>query len=82
LGFVEAMDLVNKKNGGLPGVFQTIAGRSQHAAHVGHVGLHSAQALELAAGLTGDNLREGSFAGAGRAVENEGLNSIGLDGAT
>ena len=81
LRLVEAVDFVNEQNRGLPLVLQPVRRRGQHAAHVGHVGFHAAQPLELALGLAGDDLRQRSFAGARRAVKDQRLDAVGLDGA-
>ena len=80
LRLVEAVDFVNEQDGGLPLVLQPVGRQGQHAAHVGHVGFHAAQPLELAPGLPGDDLRQGSLARARRAVEDQRLNAIRLDG--
>ena len=58
-----------------------LAAAGQHPAHVGHVGFHAAEPLELAPRLAGDDLRQRSLAGARRPVENQGLDAVGLDGA-
>ncbi len=81
LGFVKAMDFVDEQNCRQAGVFLAIGGGGEDAAHVGDVGFDAAKALEFAAGLVGNDLREGRFAGAGWAVENEGLDAVGFDGA-
>ena len=44
-----------------------LAAAGEHAAHVGDVGFHAAQSFEFACGLPRDDLRQRSFAGAGRA---------------
>jgi hypothetical protein len=75
------MDLVNEQDGGLAGVFETVLRGGENAAHVGDVGFHAAEALELALGLPRDDLREGGFARAGRAVEDQRLDAVGFDGA-
>jgi len=67
LRLVETVDFVNEENGGLAGVFQAVRRASQHTAHVGHVGFHTAQPLELALGVPRDDLRERSFARARRS---------------
>ena len=80
LRLVEAMDFVNEKNGRLAGIFKAVRGDGQNTPHVGDVGFHAAQAFKFAFGLAGDDLRERSFAGAGRAVKDERLDAVGFDG--
>ena len=80
LRLVKAVNFVNEQDGRLPRVFQAVACRRQHPAHVGHIGFHAAEPFKFAAGLPGDDLGQGSFARAGRPVENERLNAIRLNG--
>src|SRR5688572_30383706 len=47
LRFVEAMNFVDEQNCGLTGVLETIVRGGEDAAHVGYVGFHTAEALEL-----------------------------------
>ena len=65
------MNLVNEQDRGLAGVFEPVLRGGEHAAHVGDIGFHAAEALELALGLPRDDLREGSFSRSGRAVEDQ-----------
>src|SRR5215472_15524131 len=65
----------------MAGIFQAVRCPGEHATHVGDVRFDSTEPFEFAAGLSRDDLSEGSFAGAGRAVENEGLNAVGFDGS-
>ncbi len=81
LGFVEAMDFVDEKDGGFAGVFEAVGGATEDAAHVGNVGFNAAEAFEFGFGLAGDNLRQGSFARAGWSEKDERLDAIGFDGA-
>jgi hypothetical protein len=81
LRLVKAVNLVNEQNGGLPGVFQAIGRRRQHPAHIGHIGLDTAEAVKLAARLPRNDLSQRSFARARRPVKNDRLDAISLDGA-
>ena len=81
LRLVEPVDLVNEQDGGLALVLHPVGGGAQHPAHVGDVGFHAAQPLELAARLPGDDLRQGSLPRARRPVEDERLDAIRLNGA-
>jgi hypothetical protein len=81
LRFVKAVDFVDEQNGALAGIFLAIAGGGKDAPHVGDIGFDTAEAFELAPRLIRDDLRERSFAGAGRAVENQRLNAIGFNSA-
>ena len=81
LRLVEAVDLVHEQHRGLAGVFEPVGRALQHPPHVGHVGLDPAEPLELALRLPGNHLRQRGFAGAGRPVEDQRLNPIGLNGA-
>jgi len=80
LCLVEAVNLVDEENGRLAGVFQAVDRRGQDASHVGDIGFHAAEAFEFTAGLARDDVGEGSLAGAGWAVKNQGLNPVGFDG--
>src|SRR5260221_7570510 len=75
------MNLINEEDSRAIGVLDPIGCGRKDAAHVGHVGLDAAEPLEFAAGLACDDLGERSFSRAGRAVENEGLNPVGFNGA-
>ena len=81
LRFVEAMDFVNEQDGRRADVFEAVGGGGEHAAHVGHVGFHAAEPLELALGLPRDDLCERGFARARRPVKNQRLNAIRINGA-
>jgi len=81
LRLVEAMDFINEQDRGLVFVGEPVGGGGQHAAHIGDVGFNPAQPLELIAGLAGDNLRQRRLAGARRAVEDQRLDAIRLNGA-
>jgi hypothetical protein len=82
LRFVEAMNFVDEKNGGLAFVFEPVGGCGKNAAHIGDVGFNTAKALEFVFCLSSNDLGERSFASARRAVKNQRLNAIGFDGAT
>src|ERR1043166_3780715 len=75
------MNLVDEQDGWLAGIRQTVGGARENSAHVRDVRFHAAQSLEFVLCLAGDDVRERRLACAGRAVEDEGLNPIGLDGA-
>lgn len=79
LGFVETVDLVDEKEGGLAGVGEAVGGSGEHPAHLGDIGFDAAQAFEPAAGLAGDDLGERGFARAGWSVKDRGLDAIGFD---
>ncbi len=81
LCLVEAVDLVDEENGFISGALQAISCHGDDAADVGDIALHSAQALEAGFCRGRDDLREAGFAHAGGAVENNGTDAIGLDGA-
>lgn len=81
LRFVEPMNFVDEQNRGLAGIFQTIPRRSQNAPHVRHIRFHAAEPFEFIFRLVGNDLRERSFAGAGRPIKNQRLNPIRFDSA-
>ena len=74
------MDLVNEQDRRLTGIGQAVGGAGQDAAHVGHIRLDAAEPLELVPRVRRDNLSQRSFARARRAVEDERLDAIRLDG--
>jgi len=82
LRFVEAMNFVDEKYGGLALVFEPVGCGGKNAAHIRDVRFHPTEALEFAFRLSRDDLGERSFAGAGWAIKDERLNSVGFDGAT
>jgi len=82
LRFVKAMNFVDEKNCGLAFVFETVGSGGQDAPHICDIGFNATEALEFVFCLSSDDLGERSFAGAGRAIENERLNSVGFDCAT
>ena len=71
LRLVKTMDLVDEKQGGAAGVFQSIRRAAEHAAHFGHVAFHAAEALEFAFSAIGNDLRQRGLAGAGGAIKNQ-----------
>ncbi len=81
LRFVEVMDLVDEQDRFLAGGGEAILRRGHDFAHLGDVAFDAAQAFEFRLGHFGDDLREGGFAGAGRAGEDDGREAVGFDGA-
>lgn len=82
LGFVEAVDFVDEEDGGLVSEGLKSAGGFDFCADFGDVGFDSVEGFKAGAGGAGDDIGEGGFSSAGRAVENEGGEAVGLDGAT
>lgn len=79
LGFVEAMDFVDKKGGGGAVEGESGASRVGGFANLGDVAFHSTEIDELGVCMMGDDFGEGGFADTGRSVEDEGRKAIGFD---
>ena len=75
------MNLVNEQDRFLAGIRQPVAGARDDAANISDVGLDAAEAFEFALRGVGDDFGEGGLAGAGRAVEDDGTDPVGFDGA-
>ena len=58
LRFVEAMNLVDEKDGALAGRLHARHGGGQHAAHIGHRALDAIQPLKVGRGPPRDHLRQ------------------------
>ena len=71
LGAVPAVHLIDEENGAFAVQAAAFGGVSDYAAQVGHAGQYRGNGLKLGLGGIGDNLRQGGFAGAGRAEENQ-----------
>jgi hypothetical protein len=81
LGFVEAVDLVDEEDGGLAAQVAPGAGLVDLGADFGDVGFDAIEGLEAGAGGAGDDAGEGGFTGAGRSVEDQRGEAVGLDRA-
>ena len=81
LSFVEAVDFVDKEDGGAAVEAEVAGGGFSGVADVGDVAFDAAEVDEVALGFEGDDVGEGGFADAGGAVEEEGGEAVGLDGA-
>ena len=81
LGLVEAVDLVDEEDGFLAAGPAALPGGFEERPQDRHVGQHAAGPLEAAAGRPGDDLGERGFAAAGRAVEDDAAEAVGLDRA-
>ena len=82
LRFVEAVDFVDEEDGGFVAKFLPSSGLFDFGANFGDIRFDAVEGLEAGAGALGDDGGESGFAGAGRAVEDEGRKAVGLDGAT
>ena len=81
LGFVPAVDLVDKEDGPLAVERPPLLGLLGHAAYIGHAGQDRVQRLKVAAGGVGDDGGQGRLARAGRPVKDDRRELVGLDGA-
>jgi len=81
LGFVPAVHFIHKQDSALAVQPAALRGVFDDFPQVGHACQHRAQADELRLGKLRDNLRDGGFAGAGRAIKDDGRKqAVGLDG--
>ena len=81
LRFVEVMDFVHEQDRFLAGRAEPVGRGGDDSAHFGDVAFHAAEPLEFRVGHVGDDMGEGGFAGAGRAGQNDGRQTVGLDRA-
>ena len=81
LCLVEAMNFVNEQQCRAAGVFEAVGRAAEDAAHLGDITFHATKTFKLTFSSIGDDLRKRSFTGAGRAIKDQRLNTIGLNGA-
>jgi glutamate-5-semialdehyde dehydrogenase len=81
LGFVEAVDFVDEKNGAGAVARETQGGGGHDLADFGDGAFDAAETFEAGMGGAGDDFGEAGFSGAGRTVENDGGKPVGFDGA-
>ena len=81
LGLVEAVDLVDEEDGFAAVQLAQLTGFINGLANVGDPGQDGVDGNKMGAGGVGDDGRECGFARAGRAVENQGGELVGLNGA-
>ncbi len=82
LSFIKAMDFIDKHQGGTSGIGQPVGGQGEHAADISHIRFDTAQPFKTRLCLEGDDLGQRGFACARRTVENQGLKTIRLNGAS
>ncbi len=81
LGLVEAVDLVDEEDGALAVQVAALLGLVDRLPDVGDPGEHGVDGDEMGTRRVGDDVGEGGLAGSRRAVEDEGGELVGLDGA-
>ena len=72
LCFIEAVQLIHKKNGLLPVQRLARFGLRYFFTDIAHVGFYSVEHDKVGAGLFGNDRGQRCFAHTGRAVENQG----------
>ena len=81
LGAVEAVQFVEEEDGACAAAFQDGAGVGQQVAHFLDAGRHGVQRPKATLRLLRDDVRQRGLAGAGRAVEDQRAEPIGLQHA-
>ena len=81
LGLVEAVDFVHEEDGALGELAAAILRGGDGRANVRDAGQHGVDGDEVRPRGVGDDARKGGLAGAGRPVEDDGAELIGLDRA-
>lgn len=71
------MNLVDEQDRALAEVFEVPAGFGEQFAHLLDAGRDRVERLEPALGVARDDVREGGFAAAGRAVKDERIEAVG-----
>jgi hypothetical protein len=79
LGFVPAVDFVDKEGGALAVEVAPFLGFGDGFSNLGDAGEDGVDGDEVAAGAVGDDGGEGGFAGSGGAVEDERGELVSLD---
>lgn len=73
------MQFVDEEYGSGAGHFESSSGVFENSSDLFYAACGGVKLDKLGAGRAGDDLRQGGFADAGRAVEDEALESVGLD---
>ncbi len=78
-GAVEAVDFIEEEDGSLAGGAEAVFGGFENGADFLHARAGGVELLEMAFAVVGDELRQRRLSSAGRAVEDDAVDPIGLE---
>ena len=78
---VEAMDFIDEQDRSQPVTLQPLPGGIHLEPQLFHAGQHGVEAAEVGARVAGNDPGQGGFADAGRAMQDQVADAVGLDGA-